>query len=138
MAKKNSDKKGRVQPGIDKETKESMEYIKENSPIFRDYDEFSKFDNADLFRLGVAITVKNHETIKLEPHPSSVGANSGGQTWSRSSLDTDPSLTKMVEFLIDEKDREEIWSYIERAAKTGIKYLHKQVKLEKDLSEIFN
>ena len=135
MAKrKEKDGKGRSQPGIDKDGRKNLDYIKENSEFFQIREDTQNFDDADIFRIAVAVTIKHN--LKLLPHPSAVGSNVGGSTWSRDGLNTDPSLTKMVEILVPPEQREEIWTYIEQAAATGLKYMKNSVAKGKTLTEI--
>lgn len=135
MAKrKDGDGKGRVNPGIDKEGKNNLEYIKNNSEFFQIRENTQNFDDQDIIRIAVAVTIKHK--LKLLPHPKAVGSNVGGSTWSRDGLNTDPSLTKMVEILVPQEQREEIWTYIEQAAATGLKYMKDCVAKGKTLTEI--
>jgi len=125
---------GRKQPGLDKAGKEDLEYIKENSEFFHKIDGVESFDDADIFRIAVALTIKHG--IKLGDPPSAIGPNVGGMQWSRNTLETEPPLTTLVEVFVDKQDREEIWTYIERAAAAGLKYMREMVKKDKTLSEI--
>lgn len=128
--------KARVQPGIDGDAKKNLEFIKEKSEFFQVLENGENFDDQDIFRIAVAVTIK--QNLTLLPHAKAVGRNVGGSTWSKNGLDTEPSLTKMVEILVPEKDREDVWIYIEQAAATGLKYIKECVEKNKSLTEIIN
>ena len=125
---------GRKQPGVDKKGKDNITYIKENSEFFGKIEGVESFDDADIFRIAVALTIKHNLTL---PDPiQSVGSNVGGQAWGRNSLETEPPLTTLVEVFVPQEEREEIWTYIERAAASGLEYMKEMVKKDKSITDM--
>jgi hypothetical protein len=124
----------RSQPGIDKEGRQNLDYIKENSEFFEKKDGYQNFGDTDIIRMAVALTIKKNLTLK--EHPTAVGKNAGGSAWQKSQLETTPSLTQMVEIMVPQEQREDVWIYIEQAAITGLEYLKECVKKGKTFSEI--
>tara|TARA_Y100001970_G_C14107025_1_gene788741 strand:+ start:422 stop:817 length:396 start_codon:yes stop_codon:yes gene_type:complete len=125
---------GRKQPGIDETAKKHLDFIMANSDYFQNREGIEDFTDIEIVRIAVALAVK--QPLKLLPPPKAVGSNVNGSNWNRDTWETEPSITEMVKFLVPESEREELWTYIEQAAATGLKHMAACVKKGQDISEI--
>ncbi len=125
---------GRKQPGIDETAKKHLDSIMENSDYFQNKEGIEDFTDIEIVRIAVAVAVK--QSLTLLPPAKAVGNNVNGSHWNRDTWETEPSITEMVKFLVPESEREELWTYIERAAATGLEHIDKCVKNGQDISEI--